>query len=220
MSKKLAVRRKSAKEAKTVRGQEVILAVCRAAKELLEERFYDQVPIVEVAQVARVARASLLLQFPRGWPDILGVLAADEINLDDAFASVDKAKGLTQIERLFTMLETLFERSEASGKLYPSIRSATFNFRVENRFMYRIGYDSCLEYVVYLLIGRMPLSKGDAIEQRVLDLADGLLTLALDLGSGGDPWDMTWEQRRAALRTYVEVTVAAVAPKKATRKRR
>lgn len=220
MSKTSTVRRKSAKEAKTVRGQEVILVVCRAARKLLVERFYDQVPIVEVAQVAGVARASLLLQFPRGWPDILGVLAADEINLDDAFAGVEKSKGLTQTQRLFTMLEALFERAEASGMLYSSIRSATFNFRVENRFMYRIGYESCLEYVVCLLIGRMPRSKGDAIEQRVLDLADGLLTLALDLASGGDPWEMTWEQRRAALRTYVEVTVAAAAPRKVIRKRR
>jgi len=104
--------------------------------------------------------------------------------------------------------------------LYPSLRAATFNYRVENRFYYRISYEGCWELVVNLLAGRMPLAKGDAIEQRVLDLADGLLTLALDLASGGDPWGMTWEQRRAALRTYVEVTVAAAAPRKVIRKRR
>jgi len=104
--------------------------------------------------------------------------------------------------------------------LYPSLRAATFNYRVENRFYYRISYEGCWELVVNLLAGRMPLAKGDAIEQRVLDLADGLLTLALDLASGGDPWEMSLEQRRAALRTHVEVTVAAVKPEKATRKPR
>jgi hypothetical protein len=220
MSNVTAVRRKSVKEAKTDRGQEVILAVCQAARKLLEERFYDQVPIVEVAQEAGVARASLLLQFPRGWPDILGVLAAEEVNLDDAFENTQKAKGLTRAQRLFTMLQTLFDRSEASGMLYPSIRSATFNFRVENRFMYRIGYEGCLELVVYLLVGRMPHAAGADIEPRVITLADGLLTLALDLASGGDPWELTWAERRVALRTHVDATVAAATPRKVARPRR
>ena len=65
---------KQVAEAKSERGHNVMETVGR--RQLVEaccrSGFTTEVSIVELAQRrAELARASVLLQFPRGWPDIL-----------------------------------------------------------------------------------------------------------------------------------------------------
>ena len=69
-SKTQSMRRK----AKTSRGVDVMDRVVEAAKTLLSENWLDEVSITELAREAGIVRASLLLQFPNGWPDIANTI--------------------------------------------------------------------------------------------------------------------------------------------------
>ena len=77
-SKTQAMRRK----AKTPRGVDVMDRVVKAAKKLLGENWLDQISITELAREAGIVRASLLLQFPNGWPDIANTILIRELDND------------------------------------------------------------------------------------------------------------------------------------------
>lgn len=194
----------------TRRGENVAEAVLATARRLLESRFTDQIPLVELAREAGVARASLLLQFPRGWQDVLSDLAHREINLDDAFDAVKKKKGLARKDRLFAVLDTLLQRAEVSGLLYSNLRAATFSWGAENQSFYRISFEGCWEIVMELMTGGRP--DDDANGRRQAYLGEVLLNITLDLASNEGYAARSWVERRAALRASIEVCLNSAAP--------
>jgi hypothetical protein len=200
-----AARRKPA----TQRGENVVEAVFAAARQLLESRFTDQIPLVELAREADVARASLLLQFPQGWQDVLSHLVSREVNLDEAFEAVTKLKDLTQNQQLFMVLDTWLQRAEVSGLLYPNLRAATFNWGAENQSFYRINFEGCWEIVMELMIGGLP--NDDAHGHRQAYLGEALINLTLDLASSEGYAARSWVERRAALRASIDAFLTSAA---------
>ena len=201
-----AARRKPA----TQRGENVVEAVLAAARQLLESRFTDQIPLVELAREADVARASLLLQFPHGWQDVLSGLTSREINLDDAFRAVSTKKGMTRDQRLFLVLDTWLQRAEVSGLLYPNLRAATFSWGAENQSFYRIGFEGCWEIVMELMIDDRP--NDDALGHRQAYLGEALINLTLDLASSEGYAARSWVERRSALHAAIETCLRSAAP--------
>ena len=191
----------------TRRGENVVEAVLTTARKLLQSRFTDQIPLVELAREAGVARASLLLQFPQGWQDVLSNLAHREINLDEAFETVTNTKGLRRNQRLFAILDTWLQRAEASDLLYPNLRAATFSWGAENQSLYRITFEGCWENVMSLLIDGRPNSDTQGLRQTYL--VEALINFALDLASNEGYRARSWAERRAALRTVIDATLAA-----------
>ena len=195
----------------TQRGENVVEAVLTTARQLLQSRFTDQIPLVELARESGVARASLLLQFPQGWQDVLSSLVDREINLDEAFETVTKTKSLRRNQRLFTVLDTWLQRAEVSGLLYPNLRAATFSWGAENQSLYRITFEGCWEIVMELMVGGRP--NDDALSHRQAYLAEALINLTLDLASNEGYAAQSWDERRAALRVAIEAIRDATAPK-------
>ena len=201
-----AARRKPA----TQRGENVVEAVLATARRLLQSRFTDQIALVELARESGVARASLLLQFPQGWQDVLSGLALLEINLDDAFQAVSTKKGTTRDQRLFLVLDTWLQRAEVSGLLYPNLRAATFSWGAENQSCYRIGFEGCWEIVMELMIDDRP--NDDALGHRRAYLGEALLNLTLDLASNEGYAARSWVERRSALRAAIDACLISAAP--------
>ena len=206
------------RKAPTQRGENVREAVAATARKLLETRFTDQISLVELARETGIARASLLLQFPQGWQDVLSDLALREINLDDSFEGAMKIKGLTRDQRLFMVLDTWLQRAEVSGLVYPNLRAATFSWGAENQSLYRISFEGCWEIIMELMVGSRP--SDDALRNRQAYLAEALIYLTLDLASSEGYAAQSWAERRAALRAAIEAFLSATAPPKQAVQRR
>jgi hypothetical protein len=192
----------------TPRGEKVIDTVTETARRLLQDHFVDQISLVELAKASSVARASLLLQFPGGWPDILATVAIREINLDSAFEKAKEAPRLRRAKRVFIALNTLLDRAEESGLLYPNLRAAMFSWGSENQSVFRIAFEGCWENLMDLITDR---SGSQESHGRAMGyLVDHLLNLTLDLASSEGYMARTWDERRDALRTAVDATLAAV----------
>lgn len=196
----------------TQRGVQVINAVTGTAARLLQERFVDQISLVELAKESRVARASLLLQFPGGWPDILSTVAITEVNLDTALDEALAQDDLIRSQQVFIVLNSLLNRAEKSGLLFANMRGAMFSWGAENQGVYRIALEACWEVLRVLMANE---TRSDELEDRRLAyLAEGLLNLTLDLASSEGYMARTWDERRAALRVAVDASLASTAPKR------
>jgi AcrR family transcriptional regulator len=192
----------------TERGERVINAVTATAHRLLQDHFVDQLSLVELAKESGVARASLLLQFPGGWPDVLATVAIQEINLDSAFEQTRAAPRLTRAKRVFMALNTLLDRAEETGRLYPNLRAGTFSWGSEIQSVFRIAYEGCWENIMDLATdgGRL---KADQ-RRRTGYLVENLLNLTLDLASSEGYLVRTWDERRDALRLAINATLVAI----------
>jgi AcrR family transcriptional regulator len=193
----------------TPRGEKVFDTVSQTARRLLQDHFVDHISLVELAKASGVARASLLLQFPGGWPDILATVAIQEINLDRAFEEAKDARRLTRAKRVFMALNTLLDRAEESGLLYPNLRAAMFSCGSENQSVFRIAIEGCWENIMELITDRS--ESNESRSRTVGYLVDHLLNLTLDLASNEGYMARTWDERRDALRTAINVVVTATA---------
>src|SRR2546421_10638998 len=73
-----ATPRHTRRQPKSPRGARVVKKVSEAARELLSSLPSHKVSVVAVSKAARLPRASLLLQFPDGVPEILEMLFTEE----------------------------------------------------------------------------------------------------------------------------------------------
>lgn len=194
---------------KTARGEDAQSAVLRAAQKLLSERNSSAIPIVELAERAGIARASLLLQFPGGWPEILNTLAVQEIDfLDTAYEELLAAKGMRRDEKAYRLLEALLARAESTGRLYPNLRAAMFTWGEDNQGIYRCGLDDMVAMIATLL--RSATDGSETAERTFGYFGESLLHLAWDLASFEGLWMRTWTERRAALRHAVTAALLAL----------
>ena len=116
---------------KTQRGRDTRDEILRAARTLASERWIDEVPFVELAAKADVARGSLLHAF-RDWHTVLYDLFSAEIDrLDESFTAAVALKRVRPADRVSAMLCPLLDRAEQTGLLYPNLRGAMFAWQGE-----------------------------------------------------------------------------------------
>lgn len=112
--------------AQTPRGRETRAAILKAARKMCTEQWLDQLSLAELAREAGTTRASVLFQFPEGWPDIAAELLIEEMQLA-AQAAEQQSKARAQPEeRLRRSLHYILERGEQLGALLPNVRA--FNY--------------------------------------------------------------------------------------------
>src|ERR1035438_1428399 len=147
----------SRRDAPTQRGKDVKEAVKAAASRLLHEKWVDQVSLVEVAKAAEVARASLLLQFPQGWPEILFELYWDEFPYDETYDRMMACKSGSAVERVMRFLEPILLRGQQTGRLYPNIRGAMFTGGEEVNGIEKCWAEDCSAMIVELMTLSVPV---------------------------------------------------------------
>ena len=224
-------------EAKTQRGIETREKILRAAHELVSERWVDEIPFVELAKEAKVARASLLHAFPQ-WRDVLSCLFHEEITrLDLAVTAAEALKRARPADRVYAMLRSVIDRAEETGLLYPNLRAMMFTWQGElseqdmdleeperpSRAMLgvfqlidlRDQYDA-VETLLGMASAKPP-GKGRFAKAPV---GEWLVHWTLDLAAGIPSYGNTFEERRSALRDAVDLVAAGLRASEARGRRR
>jgi len=125
--------------AKTPKGQRVMKRVLAAARTLLQSRVARSVTVAEIAKSARLPRASVLLQFPDGLPDIAERLIYEEylmmfecdemVDLVSAATQQEQQRRLTPgLESALLPLVRLVEKAPADGFLHANLMSEALLF--------------------------------------------------------------------------------------------
>jgi AcrR family transcriptional regulator len=216
------------REPKTQRGRETRDEILIAARQLVSERWVDEVPFIELAAAAGVARASLLHVFPN-WRNVLYDLFADEVDiLDESFAAALALKRARPGDRAYAMLVPLLNRAEKTGRLYPNFRSAMFAWHGDP------SEEDLSEASVLLPPGREMLAAFTrihlndhyaAVEELLgvqrdeslkpnefgsAPIGECLVNFTLDLAAGCPTYFATFDFRRETLRSTIDVIAAGL----------
>ena len=114
---------RSRRGAKTPRGQKTRASILAAAREMCSSRWLDELSLAELARAAGTTRASVLFQFPEGWPDIAAQLLIEELETAAA-VTAELAKSRQKPEqRLRAALHYMLGRGEELGALLPNLRA-------------------------------------------------------------------------------------------------
>jgi AcrR family transcriptional regulator len=114
---------RSRRGARTPRGQKTRAAILAAARQMCSSRWLDELSLAELARAAGTTRASVLFQFPEGWPDIAAQLLAEELEAASAAAAALAAERMGAEERLRRLLRYGLQRGEELGALLPNLRA-------------------------------------------------------------------------------------------------
>ena len=197
------------RQAKTRRGQDVMRQVLSSARSLLEERYLNDISILELAEEAGVVRASLLLQFRNGWPDIACTLAYqalfgpfDRMVVD--MLESDMENNLSK--NAAKPLETFIDLAEKTGLLVPNLRAQMFVWGDENYLLFSLpGQDFNEQFAELLADGAENVSDDHRYAAEVL------INLALDMAGGVGLYGWTADERRDLLRRHVEIVLDGLA---------
>jgi AcrR family transcriptional regulator len=195
----------------TQQGADTRAAILDAAQDLLREHWLDQLPLAQLSEKCGRARASILGQFPNGWPDILNTLAIRELcDIDTLWKEALALKRVGPVERVQHVLEPCLTRASETGLLYANLRAAMFTWGDENQAIFESGLQDIIRMIVECLVHPGPVPEGPAGD-RVWLVAESLYYQALDLAAR--PWWMvgTWEERRATLEVLIETVVTGLA---------
>jgi AcrR family transcriptional regulator len=224
-------------EAKTQRGVETRDRILLAARELVCQRWVDEIPFVQLARTAQVARASLLHAFPQ-WRDVLTCLFTEEVDrLDQAVTAAMAIKGKRPADRVYAMLCSVIDRAEATGLLYANLRAMLFtcqgelsekDMELENperasRAM--LGWFHLIELrdqydaVEELLEMSKPERPGRARFAQA-PIGELLVHWTLDLAAGIPSYGSTFDERRSALRDAINLVAAGLRASQARGRRR
>ena len=123
------------REPRGARGAAVMEAVTRAGLASLGEKASRDITVVEIAQRAGVARASLLLQFPDGLPDVLSAAVNHEyekiVELEESLWS--SAPPRTPLDAMHRLIEAIHGRAKATGLLYSNLMSEALQTAGDHR---------------------------------------------------------------------------------------
>lgn len=172
------VRSRIRRGAHTPRGRETRAAILAAARQMCTEQWLDQLSLAELARAAGTTRASVLFQFPEGWPDIAAELLIEE--LEAARTAVDglaRAR-LKPEERLRQSLHYFLARSEELGALLPNLRAFSYFWGDAIDALVTPTRDATLDQIALLLRIVAP-GQQPAAEAR--SAAETLVFFALDL---------------------------------------
>jgi AcrR family transcriptional regulator len=169
------------------RGDVVTKKVILACKELLCVKSVRDVTVVEVATRAKVARASLLLQFPDGMRDILAVIASLEY---ETICRVELAlwkehPPSTPVESVCRLLDAIDQRAKLTGRLYRNLLGEA----LQNAGSRHDEVGAVFGVVALLVVDRsvadMPENESKDFNDRAFALGEILSQSAWNIAAGG-----------------------------------
>jgi AcrR family transcriptional regulator len=174
----------------------VVIRVLNAAIQLLERKSARDVSVAEIAKKAGVPRASVLLQFPEGLPEMADALIYSEymwmfesvrpLPLHDAAEQQSKRLNLQiGLESAMIPLRRMLERSATTGRLYSNLASEALLFE-GGRLAEHRGRLSMLGFLIAM---RLAPSPDTLLSTRTFALGELLARSAWDLAAGR--WDFS-----------------------------
>ena len=204
------VRSRIRRGARTPRGRETRAAILKAARKMCAECWLDQLSLAELAREAGTTRASVLFQFPEGWPDIAAELLIEELEVS-AKAMAALAKGRTKPDaQLRASLHHVLTRADELGALLPNLRAFNSFWGDNVQAIVAPADNANLERIAQLLRSTAP-GRQSAAESR--DSAEALYAYALDLVCAPLHRHLTAEQRTAKLDTAINLMLKGLTRK-------
>jgi AcrR family transcriptional regulator len=209
---------------RTSRGEQTREQILSAALRLASERWVSEIAFTELAEEAQVARASLLHAFPHWREVVYDLFCVEADRLDDWYIEATQLKRTTPEARAFAMLRGLIDRAEATGLLYPNIRSAMFTWageptpaEYEPDLMTSASSPAMLGSFVRIQLSEhyvgvedllgIPPKPGKPIGPT--PIGECLLNFAFDLAAGSPTYRGSFDERRETLRR----TITTMAPR-------
>jgi AcrR family transcriptional regulator len=197
-----SIQSRTPRGARTPRGRETRAAILLAARRMCSERWLDQLSLAELAREAGTTRASVLFQFPEGWPDIAAELLLEELAAAAAeMAELEKGQ-LKPEARLRAALHYVPRRADELGALLPNLRAFNFFWGEMVDAAVAPAANANMDRIARLLRdtapGRQPIA-----ESR--DAAEALYAFALDLVCAPIYRHLGTDQRTAKLDSAIDL---------------
>jgi hypothetical protein len=201
--------RRAPRQAKTPRGQKALDKVLTAARAELSAKPLRDVTVVSVAKAAKLPRASVLLQFPEGMPDIVdALLYQEEMSIVEIEVSRTRGRGSASgIEAVLPVIEMLFERADGAGRLYPNLLAEAMQFEGAPLADFRA---SMTFFGLGLLSWLAPTSQAMQMTPKNIALAETLGRTIYHLAATS-PFVMGFQQQPSKLGTVKDLLVGIVA---------
>lgn len=174
----LPLRSRPRRGAHTPRGRETRSAILKAARRMCSEQWLDQLSLAELAREAGTTRASVLFQFPDGWPDIAAELMIEELEAAQVAAEEIAGQRLKAPEALRRSLHYFLERGESLGALPANVRAFSYFWGEAIDALVAPTRDAILGRIARLLQAVAP---GRQTTSEARDSAEVLVHFALDL---------------------------------------
>jgi AcrR family transcriptional regulator len=204
MDMQVPVRSRIPRGAHTLRGQQTRHAILAAARKLCTERWLDQLSLSELARQADTTRASVLFQFPEGWPDIAAQLLVEELEM--ARAAVDELtrSRLKPEPQLRQSLHYFLKRSEELGALLPNLRAFNYFWSDSTDAIVAPTRDGLLEQIAATIRAAVP-GRQSLAESR--HAAETLIVNAIDLACAPMYRRLRSEERGARLDYLITIVL-------------
>jgi len=196
--------------AHTPRGQQTRAAILAAARRMCSEQWLDQLSLAELARAAGTTRASVLFQFPEGWPDIAAELMVEELEAARVSTEEYANARLRPEERLRQSLGYFLSRAEELGALLPNVRAFSYFWGDVIDAMVAPTRDAVMDRIASLLCAVAP---GRQLAGEARNAAETLVFFAIDLVAAPMFRRLRPEERAAKLDTAVRLMVKGLARK-------
>ena len=204
------VRSRIRRGAHTPRGQQTRAAIIKAARQMCSEQWLDQLSLAELAREAGTTRASVLFQFPDGWPDIAAELLIEELEAARNAAEEIAGQRLKPPEALRRSLQYFLQRGESLGALLPNLRAFSYFWGDAIDALVAPTRDAILGSIARLLQAVAP-GRQSTTEAR--NAAEVLVHFALDLVAAPMFNRLDSAERAAKLDTAVNLVIQGLARK-------
>ena len=195
---------RSRRGAKTPRGQKTRAAILAAAREMCSSRWLDELSLAELARAAGTTRASVLFQFPEGWPDIAAQLLAEELEGASRVAGALSAERMNARERLRKLLQYGLQRGEELGALLPNLRAFKYFWGDVIDAVVAPQQAAIFEQLALTIRAAAPGRQSPA---DLRNAAEALYTYALELACAPAFRQISLEERAAKLDSAMTLTL-------------
>lgn len=196
--------------AHTARGRETRAAILAAARQICSGQWLDQLSLAELARVAGTTRASVLFQFPEGWPDIAAELQLEQFETARVALDAIARERLKPEERLRRSLHYLMSMGEDMGALLPNLRAFSYFWGDATDAQVAPTRDAILNQIALLLRTVAP-GRQSAVEARTA--AEDLVFFAFDLVAAPMYRRLTRDERAARLDTAIKLMLKGLTPR-------
>jgi AcrR family transcriptional regulator len=175
---------------------------------MCSDTWLDQLSLAELARAAGTTRASVLFQFPEGWPDIAAELLIEQLlAAREAIDELAKAR-LRPEERLRQSLRYFVTLGEELGALPPNVRAFSYFWGDPTDALVAPTRDAILDQIAELLRAVAP-GRQSLAEAR--SAAEPLVFFAFDLAAAPIYRRLRSEERAARLDVAITLTLKGLA---------
>jgi len=196
------------KRGKTARGDRVIERVLESAQSLLQEEWLNKISIRQLSKHANVTRASLLLQFEYGWPEIASTLTSKVLFQEFDSILNQHLNGKTREDDsscITRALNSFVDLAGETGKLVANLRSQMFLWGHHGDSDFHLAaQDFNTELAEVLASGRANVTDSHQYA------AESLINISLDIAGGVGLYPWTVEERRELLTKNVRIVVTGL----------